>query len=62
MAKKSQKTKAMASFSKAEHLRSASHRCCGNCVYYMPYENKCGRDRFKRISGAADGCGLFRIK
>lgn len=62
MKNKSQKQRVKSSFSKLQVSRGASHRCCGNCVYYMPSENKCGRDGFKRISGASDSCGLFRIK
>lgn len=60
MEKKSQKTQAKAAVSKVRLAMSASQRCCGNCVYYMPYENKCGYDRFKRLSGASDGCGMFK--
>lgn len=38
-----------------------SSHCCGNCVYYMTGDNKCGRDTYKRIT-ASDSCGWFKWK
>ena len=38
------------------------YHCCGNCVYYMTYNNSCGRDQYRTISGASDSCGFFKIK
>ena len=37
-------------------------RCCGNCVSYMPEHNKCARDTYKNISGAADYCAYHEYK
>ncbi len=37
-------------------------RCCGNCTSYMPDQNKCARDTYKNISGAADYCAYHNYR
>ncbi len=34
--------------------------CCGNCRYYMVYDNKCANNKYRHPSGANDYCGDYR--
>lgn len=36
--------------------------CCGNCIYYMVYDNKCAYNKFKNPTGASDYCNQHRSK
>lgn len=41
---------------------SSSSSCCGNCIYFIPGDNKCLNNKFRYPSGASDYCGDFRRK
>lgn len=36
--------------------------CCGNCTYYMPYQNECANNAYKHPSGASDYCNYHKSK
>lgn len=44
------------------YVGGSSSSCCGNCIYYMPHDNKCAYNEFRYPDGAGDYCNDHRSR